>query len=218
METDRQNIEIRKMREFVNLEGKIVLEVGCGDGRASAMLSRFAASLVAIDPDEKRLSNARSNVRGVDFRLGYGEKLEFSDGSFDIVAFTFSLHHQDSAKALDEAKRVLKPSGNVLIIEPAIGGDMHPLFSIFRDEDPQITAARNAIGRCGMALAKAGAFDIEYAFDDVDDVYRYFFGHFGVTGEKALRKKIDHALAGKATQRPIRLLEAVNIYTLLKTY
>ena len=127
MEQDRQGMELAKIRQHLALDGKNVLEVGCGDGRVSVMLAPLVRSLVAIDPDEIRLTKARRKVSGVDFRPGSGENLEFSDDTFDIVAFTFSLHHPTRTMALSEERRVLTQGGKALILEPAIEGEMPPL-------------------------------------------------------------------------------------------
>ena len=107
---DYKDIELSKIDAFVNLKGKQVLEVGCGDGRLSAFLAREAENLIAVDPDETRIEAARQAVKGVVFHIGSGESLEFPEDSFDLVFFGFSLHHhQDGFAALSEARRVLRP-------------------------------------------------------------------------------------------------------------
>jgi len=86
------------------------LEIGAGTGR-------FAASLgikYGIDPSRKMLEAARK--RGVDARLGYGEKLPFSDAAFDYVAIIITLCFvKDPVKVLVEARRVLKKKGKLII-------------------------------------------------------------------------------------------------------
>lgn len=75
---------------------KRVLEVGCGDGEVASLLARAGLSVVALDADEKTVALAKS--RGVDARRA--EWPDFSDGSFDAVVFTRSLHHvRDCAEA-----------------------------------------------------------------------------------------------------------------------
>jgi ubiquinone/menaquinone biosynthesis C-methylase UbiE len=216
MEQDRQGMELAKMRQHLTLNGKNVLEVGCGDGRVSAMLAPLVRSLVAIDPDEKRLAKARLSVPGVDFRAGSGENLEFPDDTFDIVAFTFSLHHQDSKMGLGEARRVLRPGGQAIIIEPSIEGDMHPLFRIFNYEDDKILGAQDAIRKCGLKLNVQDKFDIEYIFRDVDDVYEYYFGHYGKPRQPEYIQRINESLGEKIGQKPMILCETVNLSLLTK--
>ena len=217
MEQDIDMREIRKIREYVDLGGKDVLEVGCGDGRVSSMLVSHVKSLTAIDPDSERLAIARSKVPGADFRQGVGENLPFPDGSFDIVAYTFSLHHhQDSARALAEAHRVLKPSGQALVIEPSVEGEMHRFFRTFRLEDQQIANALKAIGSSGFSCEKSETFDILWTFDDAEDVYRYFFQHNKMEWDESYVQKMKVLLGSKAENNPIRLAETVNIFSLIK--
>jgi ubiquinone/menaquinone biosynthesis C-methylase UbiE len=91
MERDQGKKEFEKIEEIASLDGKVALEVGCGDGLVSAFLASKVKNLVAIDPDKEALEKAKENIQGVDFRLGSGEKLEFEDESFDLVLFTLSL-------------------------------------------------------------------------------------------------------------------------------
>jgi ubiquinone/menaquinone biosynthesis C-methylase UbiE len=112
------NSDLQKIEEFIQLKEKVLLEVGCGDGRLTALLADKAAAITAIDTDGSHIEAARKQINGVNFQVGSGEKLGFEDGSFDIVLFSYSLHHQDCTKALAEAKRVLRQDGCILIIEP----------------------------------------------------------------------------------------------------
>ena len=93
--TQTDDTELRKLYKFVKLEGKHILEVGCGDGRLTAFLAKKADKVTAIDPEENQIKTAKAAVQGVDFQIGYGEALAFPDESFDIVFFSYSLHHQD---------------------------------------------------------------------------------------------------------------------------
>ena len=104
--------DLPKIEEFITLGGKEMLEIGCGAGRLTSSLVPKAGAITAIDPDPAQIALARANVAGVDFRVGSGEQLEFSDRSFDIVFFSYSLHHQKCAAALKEAMRVEHPFEN----------------------------------------------------------------------------------------------------------
>jgi ubiquinone/menaquinone biosynthesis C-methylase UbiE len=55
--------------------------------------------------------------------------------SFYIVIFSYSLHHQDCAKALAEAKRVLRRGGHILIIESTPDGGFTLFVSIFKKKE-----------------------------------------------------------------------------------
>jgi SAM-dependent methyltransferase len=92
-------------------EGGRLLEVGCGAGELAACLSREGYAVVAIDSD--RDSIAAAQRLGVDARIATWP--DFSDGQFDAVLFTRSLHHihplDESvgrvAKSLAEGGRII---------------------------------------------------------------------------------------------------------------
>jgi SAM-dependent methyltransferase len=94
------------------LEGKDVLELGCGAGQFGETLQARGARVVGIDVSERQLEHARE--RGVTFELVHGsaEELPFEDARFDLVvcdwgATTFS----DPHRYVPEAARVLRPGG-----------------------------------------------------------------------------------------------------------
>lgn len=136
----------------LSLDGKKVLELGCG----KAYLSRAIATtgndrqLVAMEVDkiqhEKNLQiDDLPNVR---FELAGAENIPQADNCFDVVFMFKSLHHvpmelMDSA--LDEIHRVLKPGGLAYISEPVFDGDFNQLIRLFHDEEHVRKAAFNAI-------------------------------------------------------------------------
>ena len=91
--------------------------------------------MIAIDPDKLMIEEAKARCVGVEFYVGSGESLDFSDNIFDVIIFTLSLHHQNSEQALKEAKRVLKKGGLILVIEPVVEGELEKLFSLVVNED-----------------------------------------------------------------------------------
>ena len=174
------DIELRKIGAFVNLKGKHVLEVGCGDGRLSAFLAREAENLVAIDPDETRIEAARQAVKNVDFRIGSGESLEFPKDSFDLVFFGFSLHHQDGFAALAEAKRVLKPGGDILLIEPTIMSEYTQLVALFEKEEPALLKnAQRAIEPFSTSISRQDVFVVHHYFDTEDLFLNHYITSYG---------------------------------------
>jgi len=111
------------------------LEVGVGTGR-------FAAALgirEGIDPSSEMLKRARE--RGIRTRVGYGEKLPYSDATFDGVILVVTICFLDEpTSALKECARVLKNRGALVVgLVPAEspwgegyarkGAEGHPFYS-----------------------------------------------------------------------------------------
>lgn len=102
-----------------------VLESGCGEGANLALLKKFIEPragdvFVGIDPIESAVQIAR--LHGVEARLGDGLALPFADGAGDVVFCRDVLHHlpddAERQRFVDEMKRVARPGGAVVIIEP----------------------------------------------------------------------------------------------------
>lgn len=103
--------ELRVARPYV--EGKRVLEVGCGTGLVLEPLSKIASSAVGIDLSEGMLEKARE--RGLTVHQASATALPFSDGSFDtVVSFKVLAHIQEIRQAISEAVRVLRPGGHLV--------------------------------------------------------------------------------------------------------
>ena len=58
---DPENHEIRALFDLVDLSGKNVLEIGCGDGRLTWRYAEAAAHVTAIDPFEESIRWANAN-------------------------------------------------------------------------------------------------------------------------------------------------------------
>jgi ubiquinone/menaquinone biosynthesis C-methylase UbiE len=204
--------DLPKIEEFVELSGREMLEIGCGDGRLSSLLANKVKSLTAIDPDQAMINLACKEISGVDFRVGCGEKLEFNDKSYDIALFSYSLHHQDCVEALDEAKRVLRDNGLILIIEPSTEGEYTQFVSIFQEDE---------INRLSTTLSyiKSGIFDISredvyfvnYHFKDDKALYYHFKESYMAENDTDALEKMKAILGSKKSARPIVIKDKVNI-------
>ncbi len=201
---------------YTELKNKYVLEVGCGDGRISSLLSTQSHSLIAVDPDEKKIKQAKTDISGVDFRTGSGEKLNFPDSIFDIVIFTLSLHHQNSRKAIGEANRVLKNSGKILVIEPVIEGEIEQVFAFLNNEDDDIREAQKSIKSSRLLIDDSEIFTAEWIFRNKDDLFQSLFQRYDMSFDTDIALKITNFIGEKIELEPIVLLDTMIIQSLSK--
>jgi ubiquinone/menaquinone biosynthesis C-methylase UbiE len=104
--------------------GLTVLDVGCGTGFVSSLLSNHLAEgdlMVGLDHSEGMLKRARSKLAGkrvslCRFARGDAASLQFLDHSFHMLTVNSFLHHvYDYRSVLNEIDRVLKPGGYLLL-------------------------------------------------------------------------------------------------------
>jgi SAM-dependent methyltransferase len=106
---------------FAAAQGLRVLEIGCGLGTDGAQFARAGAKYTGIDLTEASIELARkrfelAGLRG-EFHIADAEQLDFPDNSFDLVYSHGVLHHTpDTAGAVREIHRVLKPGGRAIVM------------------------------------------------------------------------------------------------------
>jgi len=147
--------------DLLHLESATVLELGCGNAEKTRIVARKAASVLALEVDERQLAKnlAIGDMVNVHFAHGGAERIPASDSSFDIVLMFKSLHHvpielMDSA--FSEIRRVLKPGGMAYISEPVYSGNFNEVLKLFHDEkavrDAAFAAEKRAVASGQFAL------------------------------------------------------------------
>jgi ubiquinone/menaquinone biosynthesis C-methylase UbiE len=117
----QETFEPYRRRLTAEAEGR-VLEIGVGSGLNLPLYSARATRIVGLDPSPKLLSMAHTVGRAltIDIELieGSAEALPLEDRSIDTVVTSWTLCTiPDVSRALDEMRRVLKPSGRLLFVE-----------------------------------------------------------------------------------------------------
>jgi len=98
-----------------------VLELACGTGHYTEVAAKVVKEIIATDLAEGLLETARERFAGIpNIKIQtencYGTS--FADGQFDVVVMANLLHLiREPATALEEAGRVLKPSGRILVLD-----------------------------------------------------------------------------------------------------
>lgn len=126
--------------EFLgDLEGKTVLDAGCGNGYLSRKIAETAKKVFGVDLTERliELAKQRDNPQNIDFSLGNLEKLHFPENTFDVILCNMVLMDVERLQfVIKELSRVLKAAG-ILVISLT-----HPCFenpprtySVFEDKN-----------------------------------------------------------------------------------
>lgn len=109
------------------LEGRRVVDIGCGMGTFAIECARRGAVALGVDPAPAALPAARrvakaEGVRGASFVRADGVRLPLADGSMDLALAADVTEHLDEAtlaSLLAEAARVLRPGGRLVLYTPS---------------------------------------------------------------------------------------------------
>lgn len=104
-------------RFFGDVNGKRILDAGCGKGRFSKVFLEMGAYVIGLDLSEKLL-NETKEINNGSFLLGSVTNLPFNDKTFDLVFSIEVMEHvPDTDKTIREMVRVLKKNGRIVIID-----------------------------------------------------------------------------------------------------
>ncbi len=141
-----------------------VLDLGAGAGRVKQMNFRgLARRIVGIDPDPRVLRNPYLD----EALVGFGDRLPFLDGTFDIVFCDNVLEHVERPESvLQEVARVLKPGGSFLAKTP---NRNHYMTLIARATPTRFHKFVNRV----RGRPEADTFPTRYRINSWADVCRY---------------------------------------------
>jgi ArsR family transcriptional regulator len=101
----------------------VIADLGAGEGTLALLLAKRAKRVVAVDSSEKMVAYGTGvaqghGVKNLEYRFGDLEELPLEDEEADLALFHQSLHHAlHPVKAVEEAWRILKPGGRIVIMD-----------------------------------------------------------------------------------------------------
>lgn len=159
-------------------KAEVALDVATGTGFTAVALAKFVGHVTGIDVTDEMLEQARKLMQdegavNVRFELGDALKLDYGNSSFDIVTTRRATHHfTDVPRFLLEAKRVLKPSGRLGVVDmspPEGAEDFSNRIERLRDRSHVKAFTPNAwksmVSHAGLRLMSVEVLDEPLAFE-----------------------------------------------------
>lgn len=103
------------------IKDKVVLDIACGEGYGSNLMSERAQYVYGVDIDNETILKAQKKYRkeNLVFQIGRADLIPIKENSIDIVvSFETIEHHDKHEEMMLEVKRVLKPNGLLIISTP----------------------------------------------------------------------------------------------------
>ena len=118
---EETNDAVREWLEGQFGESDTVLEIGCGNGFTSKMIARLVGEITITDMSVEMLREARANLRDFDnvrIRMDDCYSTSLKGESFDSILYANVIHIvRDPQHVLAEGRRLLKPSGRLIVID-----------------------------------------------------------------------------------------------------
>lgn len=112
-----QERRLAMVHRFAPLDGKRVLDVGCGLGMYTSAFQRYTPHVFGVEIEADRAREVRERAQGV--TRSVGEALPFTDDAFDVVFSHEVLEHvSDDRWCAREMVRVTRPGGRIVIFVP----------------------------------------------------------------------------------------------------
>ena len=128
------------MRRIGNVDGKKILDFGCGEGWLGKLLASQGAEVWAFDISHEAVELTKSRFNNLNFRHKIhvnqmaAENLSYDSNTFDLIVGNAILHHIDLYTGLKEIKRVLEKGGKAYFMEPL---GHNPFLNLYRFITPE---------------------------------------------------------------------------------
>jgi len=111
-------------------ENTLLLDAGCGRGGNTEKLRQLGFKTTGIDISAEDIEIAKSKFPENNFfQHDLNDRLPFEDGTFDVIFSNSVLQYIQWQKVIKEYKRILKPDGQIMLLENLQG---NPLAKVYR--------------------------------------------------------------------------------------
>ena len=170
------------LRALPDVDGKDVIELGCGTAYVSAWLARRGARVTGVDNSEEQLKTARAlqDEHDLHFPLIHGnaEAVPLPDANFDLAVSEYGASiWADPYRWIPEAARLLRPGGELVFLVngtlwvltvpdtdiegPAAERLLRPYFGMHRFEWPDDPGVEFHLGYGDwIRLLRANSFEV----------------------------------------------------------
>ena len=116
---------ISRVKDFLQIEHKLqkALDIACGTGLSAKALLQIAENVYGTDLSPEMLKLA-SETDKIYYAVAPAENQPFGDGEFDLITVSSGVHWFNIDAFLDEANRLLKSKGSLVIYENFFPGEM----------------------------------------------------------------------------------------------
>lgn len=118
----KYNLTLGWLKKWDSLQGKTLLNVGCGAGLFNRLAAEAGARVLGIEPDPASLQLAQQEGAGHSIELIHGDAYSISaDRKFDIIVMHDVLEHiKDDGAVIEHLSKLLADSGRLILSVPAL--------------------------------------------------------------------------------------------------
>jgi SAM-dependent methyltransferase len=160
---------LHKVREYLHLESNVqrALDVGCGAGLSSIALAQLADQVIGIDPSQEMI-DAALQQENVQYAICPAEQLPFQAESFQLITVCGALNWINRPQFLPAAKRVLAPTGWLIIYDNLFHGRIResPAFAEWYTRDFLTRYPKPPRDERPLGAAECHTYGLHFAHDE----------------------------------------------------
>ncbi len=174
--------DLEVLKQVLPLEGRHIVDAGCGNGGFATQLAQLGATATGIEPNAIQAADNRkaAPIPNVTLLEAGAQSIPLDKSSQDGVVFRFSLHHIPAEiyqAVFEEAARILKPGGYLYIIEPVAEGSSQHVMELFHDETEVRAAAQAAMEKFlpdHFDHQSSNLYQVERHYEDFDAYFKRY--------------------------------------------